>query len=297
MKIGKKLELVFLSWAFTSVPLLAGGINWGSALFGDTFQDSQGQPLDSSWTFYLGYFESDFIPTLQNRSQWGVNWTTLDITNYDPDSSEFNSSWENDGVSDGNRGYIWGLNRNLPANEWILMRNDSWIVPVDSPINPSVNWETTEVTTFAAGSEPTEQTFVTEVTTGEPPLLLGSEWLALNFEPAELNDPQIGSFDADPDQDGLSNLEEFAFGTEPKTSDTICIEIVIVGSVFKFRSPKVRQVGVNYSGQVSSDLDEWEVSSAQVVLEADELTSLLFRDLTPITQSPRFARIAIQLVP
>ena len=297
MKITKKLELVFLLWTLNSIPLLAGGINWASGIFGDSYQDSQGQPLDSSWTFYLGYFENDFTPTLQNRSQWGANWITLDITDYDADSSEFNSVWENDGVSDGNRGYIWGLNRNLPANEWILMRNESWIVPVDSPIVPSVNWETTEVTTFAAGGEPTDQAFVTEMTIGEPPLLLGSDWLALNFEPAELSDPQIGGFDADPDQDGLSNLEEFAFGTEPKLSDTVCIEVVIEGDVFKFRSPKVRQAAVNYIGQVSSDLNTWETSSADVVLEADEISSLLFRDLTPISQSPRFARVAVELAP
>lgn len=296
MKIIETLTLVVSLWASSSLPLFSGGVSWGSSIFGDTFLDSDGQPLDSSWTFYLGYFGNSFSPTEQNRSQWAANWMTLDITDYDPAMSSFESIWANDGISEGNRGYIWALNRNNLDNEWILMTGDSWFFPLNSPIDPDVNWFTTDVTTLVAGSQQGGTNFTTEKTIGNPPLLDGSDWLDLNFEQAELNDSQVGGWNADPDQDGFSNLEEFAFGGDPKTSDSVCIEPVMAGDSFQFRCPKLRQVAVSYLGEVSFDLVTWNTGPAFVVLEQDEHISLLFRDLTANSQSRRFARVAVQLI-
>ena len=282
-------------WVVTALPLYSGGVRWNSSFFGDSYRDSEGQLLDSSWVFYLGYFSNTFAPTRQNQSQWAANWVTLDIAEYDPAISQFEAVWSNDGASSGNLGYIWGLNRSHPNNEWILMTNDSWIVPLNSELIPDVNWETSNASVFVVGNQAEEQIFVTEKTVGEPPLLIGSQWLAWMFEPTEQNDPQVGGWDADPDNDGLSNLAEFAFGTKPQVADTVQIEVMIEEGVFKFRSPKVRQVAVSYQGQVSSELINWEGGFGQVVLEREEFSSLLFRDLNPILQGPRFARVVVQL--
>src|SRR5206468_1466128 len=44
-------------------------------------------------------------------------------------------------------------------------------------------------------------------------------WRLANFTPAELADPAISGDLADPDQDGFSNLEEYALGLPPKDPD------------------------------------------------------------------------------
>lgn len=40
-------------------------------------------------------------------------------------------------------------------------------------------------------------------------------WRNLNFTPSEQADPEVGAMGSDPDEDGRSNLAEYAFGTSP----------------------------------------------------------------------------------
>lgn len=54
------------------------------------------------------------------------------------------------------------------------------------------------------------------VTILDPPL---DRWKAAHFTSAELNDPQIGADNADPDRDGRGNFFEFAAGGDPRAAD------------------------------------------------------------------------------
>lgn len=51
-----------------------------------------------------------------------------------------------------------------------------------------------------------------------------AKWQATWFDDAELDDPTVSGMDADPDLDGLVNLIEYAFGTNPRVGGTSPVE-------------------------------------------------------------------------
>ena len=289
---ASKVAVLFLG--LSSHGLQAGGVNWGSSL-GDVFTDSLGVPLTDSWAFHLGFFEAGFSPTAENTEDWSSQWTTLDISQYEPAISSFGGIWPNDGISTGQIGYIWGLNRSLESNQWILVRADDWIIPVDSPILPNVDWFTLDITEVVVGSFATAS-LTTAVTEGAPAFLSAEQWLALQFNDAQLLDDSISGLDADPDQDGQTNLEEFAFGNDPQQADVVCIEAEVEGGFFRFTSPRVRNAEVAYFGQVSSNLIDWSEETSAVVLESELSEFLTFRDLTPVAEGPRFGSVRVELL-
>lgn len=293
----KQLPLVGLGVGLLVVPVFAGGIRWGNEL-GSTAIDSQGASLDSSWTFYLGYFEGGYAPNAANSAEWSNKWTTLDVSGYSSSSGLFGKVWDNDGASAGRKGYIWGVNRNLPSNEWILFTASGWVVPVDNPLNPDSNWFTSDAETIVAGSITGSQ-LQTAVVAGEPPLLSGEDWLQLNFNEAERSNPLVAGWSADPDHDGRNNLEEFAFGTNPSRPDQVCVEVEVVSSFLQFSCQRARAVKALYYGQVSADLTSWSEGPSFVALQSGSPNALVYRDLTPISPSARarFGRVRVSLIP
>lgn len=49
-------------------------------------------------------------------------------------------------------------------------------------------------------------------------------WQAESFDAAQLADPAISALDADPDQDGISNSLEYAFGTDPLSGSALPVQ-------------------------------------------------------------------------
>ena len=56
------------------------------------------------------------------------------------------------------------------------------------------------------------------------------DWAAAHFTPEELADPVISGRDADPDEDGLANWQEYLAGTDPRNGDSV-LQIVDVRKV------------------------------------------------------------------
>ncbi|MGJ8726605.1 MAG: hypothetical protein ACSHYB_18820 [Roseibacillus sp.] len=278
-------------------PLFAGGVRWGNEL-GSSAIDSQGGSLDSSWTFFLGYFDNGFTPTSSNSSEWSGRWTTLDVSGYSPSSQLFGKVWDNDGLSTGRQGYVWGLNRSLPSNEWVLFSANSWVVPFNNPLNPDVNWFTSDADLIVVGAIE-EAELQTAAVVGEPPLLTGEHWLQLNFDDADLSDPLIAGWDADPDADGSTNLEEFAFGGNPSQPNLVCLEGKVVAGFFQFSCQRARAVQALYFGQVSSNVLDWDEGDAFVFLQSSNPEELIYRDLTSVSSagSTRFGRVRVELMP
>jgi hypothetical protein len=156
----------------------ASTINWGS-LFNDLLYDSNGQPLDGSFSFEIGSFGS-FIPTYENIELWSANWkvfdrvydpTPLDPNDGDPEgwnvpeqffvgAAEHNVAGGSDSLDAnptdvfgaGEIGYLWVFNSKtiVPSSEWALLGDfnsgpntgNAWVFP--SPADPpgtSYEWK------------------------------------------------------------------------------------------------------------------------------------------------------------
>jgi len=121
------------------------------------------------------------------------------------------------------------------------------------------------------------------------------------------------------DLDGLNNLLEFGFGTDPNSDDNA--SLAIDGSVNgvpivdldggAFRGVFVRRIdhgdsgSVRYVPQFSSDLDNWYVSADPVVVLASpvgansdyELVAVPFPIFLPDTSIPQYFRVNVVFVP
>ena len=75
------------------------------------------------------------------------------------------------------------------------------------------------------------------------------------------------------------------------------MEAEVVNGVFRWSCPRVRNGEVVYFGRVSSDLNEWSEESSDVILDSVLSSRLLFRDLTPVGEGPRFGAVRVALIP
>ena len=288
--------IVLLVLTFSIAVARGGGITWGSELFASA-SDSENQPLDSNWTFYLGYFDSGFIPSAENTAEWASHWTTLDVSSYAP-LSGFSSTWIHDEMSTGRKGYIWGANRSLPANEWILMSASTWSVPPFDSLIADVDWISSDANEVIVGEVSATGEMVTSVGVGEPPFLSGDHWRELYFSDAEQNNALVSDWDADSDGDGMSNLAEFAFGTQPKRRDRVEVRLTIEGGFFQFETQRARNVGVLYFAQISENLEQWSEGNSFVTLEEESPSSLTYRSTVTNAAAPKqFGRLRVALQP
>jgi hypothetical protein len=117
-------------------------------------QQSDGSPLDTSFTFELGTFTDGFVPSSSNTDMWSDKWSPLSdatgstepgaITNYRTINGLFGETYDgfnstadlahnDDPFETSDQGYIWGYDsRGAGQNEWVLITNDG-TNPSDDP--------------------------------------------------------------------------------------------------------------------------------------------------------------------
>lgn len=94
------------------------------------------------------------------------------------------------------------------------------------------------------------------------------EWAGDEFEPAEIENVSISGPGADPDKDGMSNLLEYALGTDPLYPDAHDGSIVLKfanGQVsFEFKRD-TSKTDVRLIVQKSTDLKTWAPVPSEVL--------------------------------
>lgn len=167
--------LLALAWMCGSAS--ASTVFWYS-VFNDLLYDSNGQPLDGTYSFEIGTFGS-FTPTYQNVDQWEANWKvfdrTFDPTPLDPNDGDpegwnvldqfFTATVNHDtfGHSDSpdanpadvfamdEQVYLWAFNSKsiVPTSEWALVTDfdtlsnsaSPWLIPDPSDTLGSFDWQ------------------------------------------------------------------------------------------------------------------------------------------------------------
>jgi hypothetical protein len=128
-------------------------------------------------------------------------------------------------------------------------------------------------------------------------------WRFDQFGPAA-NDPTLANLLADPDNDGLNNLLEYALNLSATNADPspLTQELTTLGpdTFLRLTVPKnPNAAGISYTVQATSDLsdpDSW--SSAGLIIEEDTPTTLRVRDSVPASPGiQRFLRATATLAP
>lgn len=165
----------------------ASTVFWDS-VFNDLLFDSNGNALDTSFTFEIGTFGT-FEPTYGNVDQWAANWKVIDRAYHEsnplfaPDSQGWSVDnqffagtveHQTDGTSsspdanpadifgEGETVYLWVFNSKdiVPSSEWALVTDGTpvgdsldgsdWLIPNPTDTG-SYNWHLTDANTAIIG--------------------------------------------------------------------------------------------------------------------------------------------------
>jgi hypothetical protein len=115
------------------------------------------------------------------------------------------------------------------------------------------------------------------------------DWALHNFTDSQLADSNLGSATADPDQDGVPNLVEFAMGGNPWSADGSVARLLPVAAaagVFRFRFQERKNLGdIQRSFESSTDLINWSTATPSTLSNVSDLGALWLREASFPIQS------------
>ncbi len=129
-------------------------------------------------------------------------------------------------------------------------------------------------------------------------------WCSTRFTPDEVAGGRLAGPTADPDDDGCSNLLEYAFGREPRQPDADGLPSVAAtdhaGVKHLFvTAPRRQPLGdLTYEVQASTDLVHWAATATEETARIDHgaTVTITARELAPIAAPPRrFLRIVVRI--
>ncbi len=267
---------------------------------GSTNYTSAGAPqtLDADFVFELGAFADGFVPSVANTGDWADHWVTLGRASYNPAVGWFTARTFLDSNAapfrQGDPAYIWGHD---DGGEWILMGNPGWQWPavsggVGTPGGTSFSVSSPGTVAVLGAVAGQGFQMMTAAALGAVPDVGAGPWLAQHFTPAELDDPAVSGWGADPDGDGSTNLEEFAAGTRPKdpaSQRRATLRIAALNGE-RFAEAELERSAraiTDHRLGTSSDLRVWDLSGGAVTVVEDSSTRLLLRASDPVGADDR----------
>lgn len=124
-----------------------------------------------------------------------------------------------------------------------------------------------------------------------------AEFREARFSPSELADPDYSGEDDDPDHDGMSNLLEFAFGSDPEDEETLAMPRIVndSGMFFEYRTDG-SVAGVTITAQSTETLNEVAWTDLTPVLHTQAGNLKTWRIALPTSGvSRRFYRVMVTL--
>lgn len=276
--------------------LHAENIGWESPADGVNQQSSE-LAMDAGFTFQLGVFSGGFVPSPLNLADWDAFWHVADESTYSTSAKRFAGIHT---VTDneppflaGTPAWIMGTKVTSTGTEKILFRRPSWTWPTPNEFNPlGPIW--------SVNGDANIDVVIGTVNPGGVPFLMRSEvirdypqWRALTL----VGEPRDAPGD-DPDGDGVSNLMEFVFDTDPKnpaSRNTAAGSFVNISGedYLQLAIPRKRSHLATLTVQVSSDLEAWNSGPAFTEVVSDDPLMWTVRDKTSRSASggKRFIRL------
>lgn len=312
---NRKLAAFIACAAFTAMAVPASHgystISWNSYLgvAGEPLNlTSTDELMDAGFVFELGVFDAGFVPDPARKWEWQAKWHAAQTKNYNAAAKSFSGSifLTQKPVANpppftvGKKAYIWGK-RGTPDNaEWILISNANWLWPLENDnSSPSpLNWFVTEANQIILGE--------VNANPGGTPFLMKSAAVSVktwaDFQTTALAGEPLNGPQDDPDHDGVVNLLEFAYVTDPLNKDEAYFpEVTRVednGQTYLSMSIERNQDhAVALTVQFSSDLVNWVDGPAASTVTENSAIFLTVRDNTPITPAlpTRFVRLKATL--
>lgn len=128
---------------------------------------------------------------------------------------------------------------------------------------------------------------------------LFAAWKAAKFTTLEQANAAISGNTADPDADGLSNLLEYATGTEPKTANPSPVTVAPVSGVLNLTFPRIVDAKLTYAIKGTDNLVTGFTAPAAATYDGLTAGSTTYVDTGfPLATTPRrFLRLEVTLAP
>lgn len=259
----------------------AAELGW-SASFNDGHKLSTGAQIPNGTRFQIGLFIDGFIPTAGNVADWALHWRSRGeepFVDLGGGLTGFSGLLRVENNSEpfvvGAQLYIWGFRQtSTGTSEWILATDPSWTMPDMDPFSLPVFIDIADAAQVILGDVDSDaKSFATSpVPVVSSPEFRYAEWLAQEFLQVDRNDPLISARNADPDADGLTNIQEYTLGTSPTIFNSNIQSI----SVSFTPSGLLVQISVNPTAvrlwqlEGGDDLSEWKVEDADLVYNGVE---------------------------
>jgi hypothetical protein len=122
-----------------------------------------------------------------------------------------------------------------------------------------------------------------------------AQWQQLHFTPAELNDPATSGENADPNQNGLPNLLDYAFTNDPRGTTTRHQPYVLGDeSWLSLVYPQsVSATDLTFTVEQSSNLAGWTPASPTNITISDDGVTRLVKAQVPINEQRLFLRLRV----
>lgn len=334
MKLSNKSLLTLATVALASATTLenaaADAAVYFSSQVGATNLQSNGQPMDESFSFQIGAFANGFEPSADNTGQWLAHWVPLGDAAADPlpgatapyESIDLPAPFPSGTTSDGFTGnvsydhneppfttmgavYIWGYDNRQTAGEaeWILVTSSVWGWPSGAANPPAETFSMGSADSVILGSINANNAHMqtAAVTLQSSGASSYDNWLAANFTGSQLSDSaladSIWGVKADPDNDGIDNVIEYYTGSDP--NDPVSAAGTAAANdgeflIFSFYQSKTTD-GVVGNVEWSDDMENWNSDSVATQTVDDLGDVYLIEARIPLNGAEeKFARLKVR---
>ncbi len=260
---------------------------------------STGALMDAGFRFEIGVFKGSFTPNAGNTASWAANWAGAARAPYVAATKRFSDltlvSSNASPFTLGKTAYIWGFRGSPAAGEWILFRAPAWTWP-DANGFMFYEWFAKDATAVLGQIHASGSPFLMKsaaVANASPPSTSWTQWQADWLASEPLDEPGD-----DPDQDGIANLMEFVFGSNPKAANApAAMPVTLDGNRVRMQIPRRGDHPATLVVEVSGDLSNWVSGPAHVQVLSETPTELVARDLTVLgpAHPRRFIRLKASL--